>query len=82
MPGKTVRIAILAFLACLARGADAQDSPQQPQPAQAASSQASPQNVPSGQLHGAVRISLDEAIQMALEHNHTLLAARTTIQQN
>jgi cobalt-zinc-cadmium efflux system outer membrane protein len=82
MPGKTVRIAILAFLACLARGADAQDSPQQPQPAQAASSQASPQNVPSGQLHGAVRISLDQAIQLALQNNHALKAARTTIQQS
>lgn len=82
MPGKTVRIAILAFLACLARGADAQDSPQQPQPAQAASSQASPQNVPSGQVHGAVRISLDQAIQLALQNNHALKAARTTIQQS
>ena len=27
-------------------------------------------------------ISLDDAIQMALQHNHNLLAARTTIQQN
>ncbi len=27
-------------------------------------------------------ISLDDAIQMALQHNHTLLAARTGIQQN
>ncbi len=30
----------------------------------------------------AVTISLDDAIQMALQHNHNLLAARTTIQQN
>jgi outer membrane protein, heavy metal efflux system len=30
----------------------------------------------------SVTISLDDAIQMALRHNHTLLAARTTIQQN
>ena len=29
-----------------------------------------------------VTISLDDAIQMALQHNHNLLAARTTIQQN
>jgi len=29
-----------------------------------------------------VKISLEEAIQMALRHNHTLQAARTTIQQN
>jgi biopolymer transport protein ExbD len=27
----------------------------------------------------AVTVSLDDAIQMALQHNHTLLAARTTI---
>jgi outer membrane protein, heavy metal efflux system len=31
---------------------------------------------------GPVRITLDEAIQLALQHNHTLLAARTTIQQS
>jgi cobalt-zinc-cadmium efflux system outer membrane protein len=30
---------------------------------------------------GPVRITLDEAIQMALQHNHNMLAARTTIQQ-
>jgi outer membrane protein, heavy metal efflux system len=30
----------------------------------------------------SVTISLDEAIQMALRHNHNLLAARTTIQQS
>ena len=28
-----------------------------------------------------MRITLDDAIQMALQHNHALLAARTTIQQ-
>jgi cobalt-zinc-cadmium efflux system outer membrane protein len=31
---------------------------------------------------GAVRITLDEAIQMALRHNHGLQAARTTIYQS
>jgi cobalt-zinc-cadmium efflux system outer membrane protein len=31
---------------------------------------------------GPVRITLDEAIQKALQHNHTVLAARTTIQQS
>ena len=30
----------------------------------------------------SVRITLDDAIRMALQHNHTLLAARTSIQQN
>jgi outer membrane protein, heavy metal efflux system len=34
------------------------------------------------QNQGPVRITLDEAIQMALQHNHNLLAARTTIQQS
>jgi len=31
---------------------------------------------------GPVKIPLDDAIQMALVHNHTLLAVRTTIQQS
>lgn len=34
------------------------------------------------QTQGPVRITLDEAIHLALQHNHTLLAARTTIQQS
>ncbi|MBZ5678749.1 MAG: TolC family protein [Acidobacteriia bacterium] len=34
------------------------------------------------QTSAPVRISLDEAIQMTLQHNHNLLAARTTIQQS
>ena len=40
---------------------------------------------PAGQLAqtpGAQLITLDQAIQMARDHNHNLLAARTTIQQN
>jgi outer membrane protein, heavy metal efflux system len=81
MPAKTVRLVILASAACLATGASAQNAPPPP-PAQASSAQTSPQNVSSGQIHGAVRISLDQAIQMALQNNHTLKAARTTIQQS
>jgi cobalt-zinc-cadmium efflux system outer membrane protein len=34
------------------------------------------------QKPGAVIITLDDAIRMALQHNHTLLAARTGIEQN
>jgi cobalt-zinc-cadmium efflux system outer membrane protein len=82
MPAKTMRFAMLAFVACLAGRADAQGPPQQAQPTQPASSPTSPQNVPSGQTHGAVRISLDQAIQLALQNNHNLKAARTTIQQS
>jgi outer membrane protein, heavy metal efflux system len=82
MPAKTVRFATLAFIACWVPGAFAQASPQQTLPSQPAPSQTSPQNVPSGQVHGAVRISLEQAIQLALQNNHALKAARTTIQQS
>ncbi len=34
------------------------------------------------QVQGPVRITLDEAVQMALEHNHNMLAMMTTIQQS
>jgi len=34
------------------------------------------------QTQGPVRITLDEAIQMALAHNHSLLAAQSTIDQS
>jgi len=61
-----MRTAILAFLVCLAVGGDA---------AAAAAQATSP-------AQGPVKITLDDAIQMALAHNHTLLAARTTIQQS
>lgn len=36
----------------------------------------------AAQTQGPVSITLDQAIQMALAHNHTLQAARTTIQQS
>ncbi len=40
-----------------------------------AASQAAPQNPPT-------RITLDDAVDLALKHNHSLQAARTTILQN
>jgi len=33
-------------------------------------------------MQGPVKITLDDAIQLALKHNHNLLAAQTTIQQD
>ena len=36
----------------------------------------------SSSVQGPVKITLDEAIQMALAHNHNLLAARATIHQS
>jgi outer membrane protein, heavy metal efflux system len=41
-----------------------------------------PQARTLAQKPGAVIITLEDAIQMALQHNHNLLAARTTIQQS
>jgi cobalt-zinc-cadmium efflux system outer membrane protein len=41
-----------------------------------------PQANTFAQSPGAQTISLDDAIQMAIQHNHNLLAAQTTIQQS
>lgn len=84
MPAKTALFAIPALVVCFASAAAAQTSPPQTPPSapQNPAPATAPQNTPSGQVHGAVRISMDQAIQMALEHNHNLKAARTTIQQS
>ena len=66
MRTEPVRLAIAALVVCL--GAATVAIP--------ASAQA-----PVG-VQGPVKITLDDAIQMALRHNHILLAARTTIQQS
>src|ERR1700676_2103444 len=81
MPAKTVLFAIPALVVCFASATAAQTTPP-PSPPQNTMPQTAPQNTPSGQVHGAVRITMDQAIQMALEHNHALKAARTTIQQD
>ena len=60
---------ILLILALLFGVADAQ-------------SQSAPQAHTLAQKPGAVTITLNDAIEMALQHNHTLLAARTQIEQN
>jgi len=41
-----------------------------------------PQAITLAQNPGAPTLSLDDAIQKAIEHNHSLLAAQTTIQQS
>ena len=65
------------FVAVLFSGAAGAQSP----PAQS-QSPSPPQAQALAQNPGSVTISLDDAIQMALRHNHNLLAARTTIQQS
>ena len=47
-----------------------------------AQTQSPPQAGALARNPAAVMVSLDDAIRMALEHNHTLLAARTQIQQS
>jgi cobalt-zinc-cadmium efflux system outer membrane protein len=51
-------------------------------PPAASQSPPSPQAQTLAQKPGAVTISLNEAIQLALQHNHNLMAARTVIEQN
>jgi cobalt-zinc-cadmium efflux system outer membrane protein len=75
---RSLRMWLPVFLvsALFLEGAGAQSPPgpsASPPPAQA---------LAPAQTPGGVTISLDEAIQMALQHNHNLLAARTVIQQS
>jgi outer membrane protein, heavy metal efflux system len=65
---------VFLFSAVFLDGAGAQSPPgQTPPPPQAQTLVKKP---------AALTISLDQAIQMALQHNHNLLAARTVIQQD
>lgn len=61
--------AILLFPVILAATVSAQSPP-------------APQAHTLAQKPGTVIITLDDAIQLALQHNHSLLAARTQIEQN
>jgi cobalt-zinc-cadmium efflux system outer membrane protein len=69
-----VRLAVSLAAAFLSAAASAQSPPSQKQPTPPASTLA--------QRPGAQTVTLADAIQMALQHNHNLLAARTTIQQS
>jgi outer membrane protein, heavy metal efflux system len=71
-----LRFSILLVSAAFSGVASAQ-SPSVP-----SQSPSPPQAQTLAQKPGAVTISLNDAIQMALQHNHNLLAARTTIQQS
>ena len=77
---RSIRICFegLVLVMCLAGAASAQSTvPGNSAPGSAPNS---PQAL--GQNRASVKISLDDAIQMALQHNHSLLAARTTIPQS
>src|SRR5690348_16289477 len=66
----TLLVTVLSPFAANAQSPPAQNPSPPPQAASLARSSA------------AVTVSVDDAIRMALEHNHTLLAARTQIQQS
>ena len=66
----------ILFMVALFKSSGAQS------PSAQSTSPPAPQANTLAQKPGAVTISLDEAIQLAVQHNHNLLAARTTIQQN
>ena len=78
MRSAILRFFILVLLSSIAESAIAQ-TPLAQSPPQGSQAQATNQ---LAQKPGAQLITLDQAIQMAIEHNHNLLAARTTIQQN
>jgi outer membrane protein, heavy metal efflux system len=77
-----VRFAVLAFALWFAGSLGAQSAPRGSPTEAPAQNQSTPAAQVPAQNQGVVKISLDDAIQMALQHNHNLLAARTTIQQN
>jgi len=77
-----VRLAVLLLVVSFCGAIFAPKSSAQAPPAQPPVPPAPKIQAPAAQVHGAVRLTLDEAIQLALEHNHNLKAAETTIQQN
>ena len=77
MPGHRTAGALLAsFALCLAASVSFAQTQTQLEPRTNAPLQTT---APS---QGAVKITLDDAIQLALQHNHNLLAAQTTIEQD
>jgi cobalt-zinc-cadmium efflux system outer membrane protein len=77
-----LRIAFLTLVVCFAGSTGAQTAPPGNPNEVARQNQSAPPAQALAQNQGALKISLDDAIQMALEHNHNLLAARSTIGQN
>ena len=71
--GLTLAAALLALPACLV----AQHQPMPPLPPPTA-----PATPPTPAAGAPTKISLDEAIRLAIQHNHALQATRTTILQN
>ena len=79
-----VGLTLAVFLVSSAQAQSTVQNPPMNPPRGAAPNQTQPPSQAQvlAQNPGSVKISLDDAIQMALQHNHSLLAARTTIQQS
>lgn len=67
---------------CVSGAGRAQTRPAQGQATPPATPSPAPKASQLAQKPGSQLITLDQAIQMALNHNHSLLATRTTVQQN
>ena len=74
MKGLAWATALLALPACVA-AQKAQKMPPLPPPT-------APATAPAPAAGAPAKITLEEAIRLALQHNHALQAARTTILQN
>ena len=77
----SLRLSILLLFTFPIEAAEAQLPPPQG-PAQPGKTAPAPQPNQLAQSPGSQLITLDQAIQMAIQHNHNLLATRTTVQQN
>lgn len=75
---------LLIFLILIhwVEGARAQTQPAPAQGRPLGTQAPAPPTSQLAQPPGSQLITLDQALQMALEHNHSLLATRTTVQQN
>jgi cobalt-zinc-cadmium efflux system outer membrane protein len=74
MRSRFMQGAIFAALVSLPGSAFGQSSP--------SSAPQAPRSTQTVQSHGTVRLTLDDAIQLAIQHNHSLKAAQTTILEN
>ena len=77
-----LRFCTFFFMGCVFGGGWAQTSPVQGQSSQTAPQSPAPPASQLAQKPGSQLITLDQALQMAVAHNHSLLATRTTVQQN
>lgn len=81
MRSYSLHFCTLLLLISLGQAARAQAKPAQAQQPPGTQAPAPPASQ-LAQKPGSQLITLDQALQMALDHNHNLLAARTTVQQN